>query len=65
MLDASAAPIIPQPNGNIKSQSKKVLVTDSIMVIHMASLGAPSKRIINTPTKAHIKNRNDGKIHSK
>lgn len=61
---ASAAPITPQPSGNMNSQSSTTL-SNAVTRLHaIAILGAPSRRMTNRATAVHTMNTHDGTYHT-
>ena len=57
---ANAAPITPQPSGKMNSQSRTTFTAAAMMLHHMASFGAPSRRMANKATAIHNSNSRDG-----
>ncbi len=60
---ANAAPVIPQFNGKINSQSKITFSSAAIRLQHIANLGAPSNLMINREIVVHIWKVHDGTDH--
>ena len=62
---ANAAPMTPLPSGKINNQSSNTLSNAEITLHHIASFGAPSKRITKSPTAVHIWKTSAGVNHNR